>query len=78
MIMIDKDNLSSVLGKLGHKVCSGLGGRKCMRPRRNKGWLCVECHREYMREFMRKRAGMGREEVIDGYNFNQEPGYGNR
>ena len=71
MVMIDNENISKVLGKIGVKLCSGLEGNKCWRARRNKGRLCKECHREYMREFMQKRVG-SREKVIDGYDFNQD------
>ena len=72
MIMIDSDNLVSVLGKKGIKICGGLSGRKCWKPRRDKGRLCVECHREYMRGYMAKQRGSGRVRVVDDYDFNQE------
>lgn len=47
-------------------------GRKCFRPRREKGRLCKECHREYMKGFMAKKRGKGRERFVDGYDLNQD------
>lgn len=35
-------------------TCSGLNGVKCLRPRRERGNLCRECNRIYMRGYMRK------------------------
>lgn len=68
MTMIDIHNISKVLGQRGVKFCSGLGGKKCFRPRREKQRYCLGCHRDSMRE-MRKKGG-GR--VSDGYDFSQE------
>jgi len=39
------------------KLCSGLDGEECLRERRPSGHLCRECHRIYMRGYMRKRRG---------------------
>lgn len=81
MVIIDLQNLSSVLAKKGFKRCSGLNGKKCMRPRRSKGYLCQECHRVYMKEFMAKKRGKpslktlgggGGERFVDDYDMNQE------
>ena len=73
MIIVDNHNLSSILGKVsGIKLCSGLEGKKCFRQRRNKGWLCIECHRKYMKEFMRKKKNNRIGVDADGYNFSQE------
>ena len=72
MIMIDNENLSSILGKLGTKICTGSEGRKCSRPRRNCGRLCKECHRDYMRKLRSGVKVSGRVREIDGYDFNQE------
>lgn len=75
MIMLDNHNLRDILDKK-MKLCSGLNGADCYRPRRPKGALCKECHKIYMRGYMRnKRAGLGkRSGVIDGYDFNQDGG----
>lgn len=58
------------------KLCIGLMGMRCTRMRRNGGRLCKECHTMYVRQWRKrkKRAGSGRERVIDGYDFNQERG----
>lgn len=84
MVMIDQNNIGDVLGKLGFKPCSGLNGKKCLRRRRPKGWLCVECHRIYMKEFMARKRGSkntsktfgtsestNRSSVVDGYDMRQ-------
>lgn len=71
MIMIDNQNLSKVLSKLGAKPCSGLQGRKCFRPRSGNERLCKECHRDKMRAWRLKKKE-NRSQVVDGYDFNQE------
>lgn len=72
MIRIDNHNLASVLSKRGVKMCGGLENRKCFRPRREKGRLCAECHRDYMHGYMAKKRDGGRARVSDGYDFSQE------
>lgn len=71
MIMITNETLSGILAKKGLKLCSGLEGKKCFRPRRSNGRLCKECHRDAMRSLRAKASGK-RERVVDGYDFNQE------
>jgi hypothetical protein len=74
MKFINTNNIADILSGLGHKTCVGIKGRKCLRPRRNRGRLCVDCHREYMREYMRKKSNSGRVRVVDDYNMDQTGG----
>ncbi len=57
MVEINLSNLASVLSGKGVKLCVGVGGKKCFRPRNGKERLCKECHREVMREWRRKKSG---------------------
>jgi len=87
MVMIDNKNISSVLSKMGVNLCVGLDGKKCFRPRRDKGRLCKECHRAYMKAYMSSKRGSStnkvlgastesnRANVVDGYDFNQDEQY---
>jgi len=55
--MINPDNISKVFAEKKGKMCIGLEGKACFNPRREKGWLCPECHKAYMRDYMRKKRG---------------------
>ena len=74
MKTIDIHNLDKVLGDIGVKFCTGTKGNKCYGRRRKGGRLCLQCHRDYMREL--RESGDGRRaEVVNGYDFNQESRY---
>ena len=69
---IEIELVKSILsGKV--KICPGLYGQECMKERRASGHLCRECHRVYMRAYMRKRKGAGKgAKVVNDYDFNQD------
>ena len=63
MVLITKENLVGILEDRGIKICIGIKGKKCFRRRRDRGRLCSECHRDYMKEYRQKKAGTFKEKI---------------
>jgi len=46
-------------------TCAGLNGKPCDRPAESGRYHCVECRRQYDREYKRSREAAKRQKLVD-------------